>query len=165
MTLSFSGIRNDSISFLRSSFPNHVQVFSLEISPVFGLNFPYIFSSSHLCFLVFVVVLFALKLTRLLWYPVIRLPKLFLMYLSSSCIEASTLTSMQVNSLSSSFFETCNLSMSPLRRKALCIVIIFLVLWSIFWVLPLSILRMAMGIVPLHTKRTVVTIRFANGHL
>ena len=50
---------------------------------------------------------------------------------SSRCINASTLSSMLPNHLPRSFLHTYSLSTSSLGCSALCMVISFLVLWSI----------------------------------
>ena len=64
---------------------------------------------------------------------VISLPPRFSMSSSSHCIDASTLSSILACPLPSFFFffDTYNLSTSSLGCKALCLVISFLVLWSI----------------------------------
>ena len=74
-------------------------------------------------------------------FPVCHL--FFLMKSSSPYIDASTLSSMLVNSLPPFLNRYC-LSVSPLGCKVLCIIIHFLVLWSIC--LSLSILIMVLSI-------------------
>ena len=56
---------------------------------------------------------------------------LFFMLFSSRRIDASMLYSMLVTPLPASFLDIYSLFISSLRRNALCIVISFLVLWSI----------------------------------
>ena len=55
----------------------------------------------------------------------------FSMLSSSRCFDASTLSSMLVSPLLPSFLDTYSLSTSSLGYHALCMVISFLVLWSI----------------------------------
>ena len=65
---------------------------------------------------------------------VISLPLHFSMLSSSRCNNASTLSSMLASPLPLSFLDTYSLSTSSLGCKALCVLISFLVLWSIcFW--------------------------------
>ena len=61
---------------------------------------------------------------------VISPPSYFSTLYLGRCIDASTLSSMLVNSLPS-FLDTYSLSTSSLGYSALCMVISFLVLWSI----------------------------------
>ena len=79
----------------------------------------------------------------------VSLSSLFFMYSSSLCIDASSLCSMLANSLTFSSLNTYRISRSSFGRKALCIVMLLLVLGSIFWVLTLSILR----IIPIILQR------------
>ena len=58
-------------------------------------------------------------------------PSCFLMWSSNHCIDASTLSSMLANPLPLSFLDTYCMSTSSLWCSALCMVISFLVLWSI----------------------------------
>ena len=62
---------------------------------------------------------------------VISLSLLFCVYSSSAWIVESTQSSMLTRPLPPSFLETYSLSVSSLGCSALCIVISFLVLWSI----------------------------------
>ena len=55
----------------------------------------------------------------------------FSMSSSSRCIDVSTLSSMLASPLPPSFLGTCSLSKSSLGCNALCMVISFLVLWSV----------------------------------
>ena len=71
----------------------------------------------------------------LLWVAVISLCSLFLMKISSLCIDASTLSSILETSQLPSFLDTYNLPILSLEWKALCIINSFLVpyiicLWS-----------------------------------
>ena len=86
--------------------------------------------SSHFCFLV-IFVLLILVLSVLFLVTVISLPPRFSMLSSSRCIDSSMLFSMLVSPIPPSIFDTYNLLTSSLGCKALCMVISFLVLWSI----------------------------------
>ena len=66
---------------------------------------------------------FLVTITNLSW--------LFLM-LSSSCIDASTLSSMRASPSPPSFHDTYSLSLASLECNSLSIVITFLVYWSIY---------------------------------
>ena len=77
---------------------------------------------------------------------VIRLSLFFLMKSSNRLIDVSTLSLMLVSPFPPSFLKIYSLSMSSLGWMALCIVISFIVLWSIFKVLPTTTLRMVPSI-------------------
>ena len=62
---------------------------------------------------------------------VISPPSCFYILSSSHCIDVSTLSSVLASPLPSSFLDTYSLSTSSLECNALCMVISFLVLWSI----------------------------------
>ena len=65
----------------------------------------------------------------------------FSMLSSSHCIDASTLSSMLASPLLPSFLDTYSLSTSSPGCYALCVIISFLVLWSICLSLSLVHLR------------------------
>ena len=81
-------------------------------------------------FLIIIVLLVFMQLFLLL-VTVISLSLFFFTQSSSSCIGVSTQVSMLLSSFPSSFLNTCSSYMSFFRNKALCIVINFLVFWSI----------------------------------
>ena len=123
-------IRRDSVSFLKFPLLSYVQ-FSCEISFACRLKYPYNCFSFHFCFLV-IVVLLIMVLFVLFLVAVVSLFLLFFMLSLGRRIVVSTLFSMLVSPLSS-FFDAYSLSMSFNKCKALCIIISFLVLWSICW--------------------------------
>ena len=77
MALICAAIRRDSVSFLKFSFLNHIQLFSCEISLVCLLKYPYSCFSSYFCFLVFVAALFVFMHSVLLLVAVFNLFLLF----------------------------------------------------------------------------------------
>ena len=77
---------------------------------------------------------------------VISFPPRFLLWSSSCCIDASSLSWTLVSRVSPSFFDTYILSTSSLGCRAICIVISFLVLWSICLGFLWSTSRMAPSI-------------------
>ena len=70
-------------------------------------------------------------LSVLFLVAVISLSPRFCILSSSRCIDESTLSSMLVSPLPPSFLDTYSLSTSSLECYALCMIISFLVLWSI----------------------------------
>ena len=86
--------------------------------------------SSHFCFLV-ISVLLILVSSVLSLEVVISLSPHFYMWSSSRCINASTLASIMVSLLPPSFLDTYSLSTSSLGCNAVCMVISFLMIWSI----------------------------------
>ena len=82
------------------------------------------------CFLV-IFILFVRVLSVLFLVAVISLSQCFSLLYSSRCIDATTLSSILVRPLPFSFLDIYRLSMSSLGCNALCMVISFLVLWSI----------------------------------
>ena len=64
---------------------------------------------------------------------IINLSPCFSLLSSSRCINASTLSWMLSSPFPTPFLDTYTLSKSYLECKTLCIVISFLVLWSICW--------------------------------
>ena len=125
MALFCAAIRRDSVSLLKFPFLNQVHVLLCEM---FISRLKRCFSS-HFCFLV-IVILLSIMLSVSFLMAVIS-PSCFSMYSSSRCIDASTLSSMQASPLPPSFLDTYSLSTSSQGCIALCIVISFLVLWSI----------------------------------
>ena len=92
---------------------------------------PYCCFSSHFCFLViFVLLMFVLSV--LFHVTAISLTLHFFMK-SSSCIDVSTLSWMLESLLPLFYLGTYSMSLLFLGCKALCIVMSFLVLWSICW--------------------------------
>ena len=85
---------------------------------------------SHFCFLNFVILL-SLMLSILFLIAIISPSSSFSIQLLSRCIDVSTLSSMLASLLPPSFLGTYSLSTSSLGCNALCMVISFLVLWSI----------------------------------
>ena len=82
-----------------------------------------------LFYFLFIIVLYILVLFVLFLVAVINLSLLFLMYQLSRCINVSTPSSMLESPLPPYFLDTSNLS--SLGFNALCIVMSFIVLWSI----------------------------------
>ena len=123
MALFCAAIRRDSVSLLKFIFHSHVQVFLCKITPVVAWN-TQTFFSSHFCFLVMVVLLVLIILSVLLLAAVSNLSLFFLMQSLSLRIYA-----FSAGYSSSSSYR---LSISYLGCKAVCIVINFLVLWSIY---------------------------------
>ena len=128
MVLFCASIRRDSVSLLRFHFLSNVQVFSCSISPVCRLISPYICFSSHFCFLVLFIFLSGL---------ILPIP-LFVFLCSFQC-NLQVLVLMyqrhpQYVEFSVFFFSRDIESMSSPGWRALCIVVNFLVLWSVIWV-------------------------------
>ena len=94
------------------------------------LKRPWSCFSSHFCFLVFVILLF-IVLSVLFLIAVISPLSCFSMLSSSRCMDVSMLSSMLTSPLHPSFLGIYSLSTSSLGYNALCMVISFLVLWSI----------------------------------
>ena len=125
----FSTVWRDSVSLLGFSFLSYVHVFPWDMSLVSSLKRSY----SCLCpnlFLVIVVPLVLVSLVLVL-VAVICLPPNFSILSSSRCIDVSTQSSMQASPLRPSLLDTYILSTSSLGCNSLCMVISFLVLWSI----------------------------------
>ena len=85
---------------------------------------------SHFRFLV-VVILSSIVLSVSFLMAVIGPRSCFSMWSSSRCIDASTLSSMLASPLPPSFLDTYSQSTSSLGCNVLCMIISFLVLWSI----------------------------------
>ena len=131
MALFCAAIRRNSVSLLHFHFLSHVHIFPSEMSFVSRLKCPWSCSSSYFGFLVFVVPLVFESLVLFL-VTVISLSPRFCMLSSSRCIDVFTLSLMLVRPLPPSFLDTYNLSTLSLRCTVLCMVISFLVLWSIW---------------------------------
>ena len=125
-----AAIRKNSVSLLRFPFLSHVHVFSWEMLLISRLKRVQSCFSSYLCFLV-IVVLLVLMLSVLFLVAVISPSPRFSLYPSSRYIDVPTLFSMLANALPPFFLDTYNLSTSSLGCNALCMVISFLVLWSL----------------------------------
>ena len=130
MVLFCVAIRRDSVSLLRFPFLSHIQVFSCEMLLISHLKRPYSYFSSHFCFLVIVILLvFMLSVlfgdcnqsSSALFYVVFKL--------SYQCVNAVVNAG---SPLPPSFLDTYSLSTSSMGYNALCMVISFLDLWSIF---------------------------------
>ena len=130
MALFCAAIRRDSVSLLKFPFLSHVQVLSCQMLFISRLKRPWSCFSSYFCFLVFVILL-SVMLSVLFLVAVISPPSCFFMQSSSRCMDASTLSSMLASPLPPSFRDTYSPSTSSLGCNALCMVISFLVLWSI----------------------------------
>ena len=126
MELFCSVIRRDSVFLLRFPFLRHVRVFSHEILLVCRLNY----TNSYFFLVIFLLLM--LKMSVLFLVAVISLPPRFFILCSSRYIDASTLSSTLASPLSPCFLDTYSLSTSSLGYKALCIVMGFLILWSIY---------------------------------
>ena len=125
-------IRGDSVSLLRFPYLNHVLVFLWEISLFFSLEifirlffFPFLFSANFSSVDVYVVCIVSACCNQ-------SFSALFIKS-SSRFTDASTLSWMLVSPLFPFFLDTYSPSMSFLGCKAYCIVMSFLVLWSICW--------------------------------
>ena len=117
---------------LCSYFLSHIQVFSCEMLRNSGLKCPQSCFPSHFCFLV-IVILLVFVWSILFLVACNQYPALFYVVFESlyRCINAVFNTGKS----SSSFFSfTYSLSISSLGCSALCMVIIFLVLWSICFI-------------------------------
>ena len=106
-------------------FPSQVQVFWCEMLFINRLKRPELF------FFPFLFPSYCHSVVHRVVSTVNSPLSYFPMWSSSRCIEASTLSSMLVSSLPHSFLDTYSLSMWSLGCNALCMVISFLVLWSI----------------------------------
>ena len=131
MALFWAAIRRNSVSLSGFPFFNHVHIFLCGMWLVGRIKRRKGCFSYHFCFLV-ISVLLILVLSVLLLMAVISFSPCFSM---SSCViilmRQRCLQCRQVMSLLS-FLNTYSLSTSSLVCKALCRVISFLVLWSIF---------------------------------
>ena len=78
-----------------------------------------------------IIILLSIVLSESFLMAVISPSSCFSMLSSCRCVDASTLSSMLANPLPRSFLNSYSLSTSSLRCNALCMVISFLVLWSI----------------------------------
>ena len=132
MALFCATIRRDSVSLFRIPFLSPVQVFSFEISLLCRLKYTKNCFSFHFCFLV-IIDLLILVLLVLFFDSLISHFWLFLCCLLSSFRCIDVIYTLPATYLSPSFLDTYSLFSSTLRCKALCIVISFLVLWSICW--------------------------------
>ena len=130
MALFCAAIRRNSVSLINFPFLSHVPVFSCEMLLISHLKGPWSCFSSHFCFLVIVILLY-IVLSVLFLMAVICPLLCFSMSSSSRCMDVSTLSSMLASPLPPSFLGTYRLSTSSQGCNALCIVISFLVLWSI----------------------------------
>ena len=133
-----AAIRRDSISLLRFPFLNHVKLFSCEISLVFRSKCPCSCFSSHFCFLVLFCFLFFLFVFVFLFLFFLCLCSLQLVFLCPFLDGLRVVASMyqrnpQYWQVLSPLFSWCLLFVSYLGCMALCIVMSFLVLWSICW--------------------------------
>ena len=106
------------------------QVFWCEMLFTRRLKRPQSCFPSHFCFPV-VVILSLIELSLSSLMVVISPPSCFSMLSSSRCMDASTVSSMLASPLPPSFQDTYSLSTSSQGYNALCMVISFLVLWSI----------------------------------
>ena len=129
MAMFYAAIRRDSVSLRRFPFLSCVQAFWCEISLVSRLKYPYSCFSSHFCFLAlvvqFIILLFILFLDAIIGLVVFES--------SYWCIDTIFNAVESSSSFFLFFFDIFYLSPSSLGCKALCIVISFLVLWSICW--------------------------------
>ena len=134
MALFCAAFWRDSVSQKKFPFVSHIHVFTCEMSLVNHLKLPQSRFPSHFCFLV-ICILLDVELSELFLVGVISLLLPFSLYSSSLCIDVSTLSSMLTSPLPRSFLDTCqwhmSVSMSFMRFNTFCLVISFLVLWSI----------------------------------
>ena len=77
----------------------------------------------------------SVSLLSIVFMAVISPPSCFSIYSSSHCTNASTLSSMLTSPFPPSFFYTYSLSTFSLGCSTLCMVISFLVHWSICYIL------------------------------
>ena len=126
MTLFCVAIRRNSLSLLKFPILGQFQVFSWGIYFVYRLKYPYSWFF-HFCFLV-IFALFIFKLPALFLVTVISL--------SIPCVDALMLSSMLATLLPLSFLDKYSLSMSSLECWTLCIIISFLIFWSICFSSP-----------------------------
>ena len=131
MVLFCAAIRRDSVYLLKVPFISQVQVFSCEILLISRLKRPLCGFSSHFCFL-FIVILLSIVLSVSFLVAIISPPLGFSLLSSNHCIDSSTLSLMLASPLLPSFLDAYSLSTSSLGCNALCMVISFLVLWSIY---------------------------------
>ena len=137
MALSCAAIWRDSVSLLRFPFLSRVQVFWCEMVFVVWSGHKVVFF--YFCFLV-IVILSSIVLLVSFLMAVISPRSCFSMLSSSRCIDAWTLSSMLASPLLPSFLDAYGRSTSSLGCNALCRVISFLVLWSIFFYSSLVII-------------------------
>ena len=123
MALFCVAIRRDSVSLLKFPFLSHVLVLSSEMF-ISRLKCPV--SVFFLVFSLAFVVLLVIVLSVWFLMAVNSIPSSFSMLSSSRCIDASSMLES-----SPSFLDTYCLSPPFLGFNALCMVISFLVLWSI----------------------------------
>ena len=126
--LFFAAIRRDSVS-LSFSFLSHVFVFSFDMSIVCHVKRSHICFSSHFCFLG-ILVLLTLVLSAFSGRCNQSSSSSFYV-IFESVIDLSTLSSMPASPTFPSFLDICSLLKSTLGCYALCMVISFLVFWSI----------------------------------
>ena len=157
MVLFCGALSRDSVPLLRFSIISYVHVFLCSISLVNHLKYLYSCFSFYFYFLIFVVFLFEFIL--LIFAAVINLTLLFFTYSLSSCVDASAQSAMLVSPPSSSFLDTycqCHL----LDVRASCIMIIFLVLWSISWSSSLAYFRNVPEYLTRETEQIIPWMRF-----
>ena len=140
MAVFYAAIRSDSCTLLRLSFLNHVHVLSCEMLLVSRLKYPSSYFSPHFCFLV-ISGLPILVSSNIFLVPLISHPLRFSMSSSSLCLDISTLSSILASPFPSSFLDTYSLSTSSLGWNTLCMVIHFLVSWSIWLSSSLVLLK------------------------
>ena len=146
MLLFCAAIWKDLVSLRSLHFRSPFRVFSCRIPQICPLKYPCSCFSSRFCFLDFVVFCFCFWFVYLFIYlfffffvlVVSRVTGrcysfslLFVISSSNTQIDASTHSSLPASPLSLSFLDTYNLSISSLIYKAICIVINFLVPWTI----------------------------------
>ena len=159
MALFCAPIRRDSDSFLKFPLLGHVQVLSCEMFFISRLKRQWSCFPSHFCFLFFVILL-SIVLSVLFLMAVISPRSCFSMSSSSRCMDVSTLSSMLASLLLPSFLGTYSLSTSSLESNALCMVIIFLVLWSICLSSSLVHFRKCPGYITRDTEVFILLIWF-----
>ena len=124
-----AAIRRNSVSLIKFSFLSHVQVFSCEMLFISRLKRPELF------FFPFLFPIYCRSVVHsvvcLVFDGCNQSSSVFFMSPSSRCIDAAMLSSMLESSLPPSFLDTYSLLTSSLGCNALCMVISFLVLWSI----------------------------------
>ena len=122
--LIYNTIRRDSVFRIRFPFLSHDQVFSFEISLVYRLKYP------HNCFLLFMFNSYCCSVDPCVVSGLCN-QSFFLLFFMKSLSWCINAIFMQGIPLPPSSFDTYSLSVLFLGCKALCIVIIFLVLRSI----------------------------------
>ena len=129
MALFYAAIRRDSVCLLMFPALSHIQVFLSEMFFISRLKlselffFPSLFPSYYHSLVHRVI--------SIVFMAVINPLSCFSMQSSSRCIDASKLSSMLASSIPPSFLDTYSLSTLSHGCNTLCMVISFLVLWSI----------------------------------